>query len=325
MPGKVELEKLLYSTGLSPGNTDSLEKRSFTPLHRIVLELSSLDLDEYLTMVPGDIDKRDSLGKTPLCWAASRPNTNMVRVLLKHGASPYLADRRLQTPLHYCAGSGSAGSMKLVLEVSVQRSQLQTSSSKGSSSDLTLVGQPNQLDGVVDARDVKGRTPLNFATRMDFPAHAELLITHGANMETTDTRLNRTILLWAIYWNSHKVLPILLARGARTDVIDARDASLLHYAARFGDIETLRILGRSDLGHLDANTQDNSGFVPLEIAQSSSERCVVEEEPVRLEAISIFQRILGDTSRKTRAPQPQDDVELEHSGLQSRMDWHGWA
>lgn len=48
MPDSYEMEKLFFAAGLSMSDTDSLEKRNFTILHRIVLGFSSADLESYL-------------------------------------------------------------------------------------------------------------------------------------------------------------------------------------------------------------------------------------------------------------------------------------
>ena len=302
MPGSAELETLLWSTGLSVNDTDSLEKRNFTPLHRIVLGLSSVRLDAYLDMTTSEIDKRDLLGKTPLCWAASRPDSRAVETLLRYGASPSLADHRKQTPLHYCAGSGTPQSMELVLKAAMNKAHQQASTWREGNRPDDFSDQPDFLGHIVDTRDSKGRTPLNFATRMDFPEHTQLLISYGADMECIDAVLDRTTLLCAIYWQSHKVLPILLESGACTDIVDSRHASILHYAARFGDLKALDILSKYDLGQLDINSRDDSGHIPWEIFASRHERCITEDEDTREKSVKLFSQILENATKHITRP-----------------------
>ena len=288
MPGSAELELLQSSAGLSFSDTESLAKRNFTPLHRIVLGLSTLDLVSYLDTTTSELNTKDSLGKTPLCWAASRPDTETVRILLDYGASPCLGDYRQQTPLHYCAGSGTADSIALILQAAMDESKHQASDWNRSNADEEDKEGPDFLRAIVDARDSKGRTPLHFATRMNFPEHAKLLLSYGAHTECVDAVADRTTLLCAIYWNSHEVISILLDSGARTDVLDSRNASILHYAARFGDLATLALLSTAQLGQLDVDARDDSGYTAWEIFESRHERCITELDDARIDPVMVF-------------------------------------
>lgn len=313
------MEELLYAAGLSRSDNDSLEKRNFTALHRIVLGFSSLDLGSYLETSTSELDMRDSLGKTPLCWAASRPSSKTVETLINFGASPSLGDSRSQTPLHYCAGSGTSEATKLVLEAALEEAKLRARKWKRQSTSDTSDTSPDFFSAIVDAPDAKGRTPLNFAVRMDFPVHAELLISYGANLEAVDSVLNRTMLLSAIYWSSHQVLPLLLASGARTDVLDARKATLLHYAAKFGDLTTLKILSGFDIGALDVDATDDVGSTAWAIFESRHERCVYEDEAIRAESMLAFQKILDNVSgRHANIPhvcaETIDEIGSDHTG-----------
>ncbi|KAG6989898.1 hypothetical protein G7Y79_00061g092850 [Physcia stellaris] len=127
---------------------------------------------------------------------------------------------------------------------------------------------------------------------MDFPVHAKLLISYGANLEAIDSVLDRTMLLSAVYWRSHNVLPILLANGARTDVLDARKASLLHYAANFGDLGTLEILRDFNIGALDVDALDDAGRTARTIFESRTDRCIEEDDVIRVRSAEAFRTIL---------------------------------
>lgn len=285
-PGITFFEDFLSTIGLSRHETDSLYKRKFSVVHRIVLGLSNLDLDEYLITANEEIDRPDQSGKTPLCWAASRPNPSLVETLLRRGASLVIGDRRKQTPLHYCAGSGHAFSMEVMLRAA--RDGLDNTPLSRRSS---LAG-PVAFSTIINARDSKGRTPLNFATRMNFPIHAQLLISAGADVEAPDEPLRRTIMLTAIYWNSCKVLPLLLRSGARTDQYDAGKATILHYAARYASLETLRVLSQHDLGNIDTEARDDGGLIAVQTFKSSLNRVEWESEHNRTESDTLFAQIL---------------------------------
>lgn len=52
--------------------SDFVEEQDYTQLHKIVLGLSMLDLEEAIRDRPEDVNKTDIMGRTPLAWAACR-------------------------------------------------------------------------------------------------------------------------------------------------------------------------------------------------------------------------------------------------------------
>jgi hypothetical protein len=292
-PGDAFHEDFLTTMNLSREDPETLTKRKFSVAHKIVLGLSNLDLEEFLRAAPEEIDRPDQLGRTPLSWAASRPNPTFVEILLQHGASLYTADRRRQTPIHYCAGSGHAYSMELLLKAAKERSQNERRRRPSQSHSLLTVSD------VINAKDSKGRTPLNFATRMNFPMHVRLLIDAQADAEAPDEPLKRTIVLTAVYWNSHRVLPILLQTPVRTNQSDACKATILHYAARYANTNTLDVLLQHDLDKIDILARDDSGLTALETFESEVDRVESETEYVRTESAAKFREILTRQAQKT--------------------------
>ncbi len=240
-----------------------------------------MDLDAYLKINSSEIDNQDLTGKTALAWAASRKDPRPVRTLLKHGASTRVADYRFKTPLHYCAGSGDPEAVQLILEAIKERNELQPGSGKS----------------VIEAGDDKNRTPLNYASRMNLYPHTQLLVDYGADLEATESKTKRTILLNAVYWNSHKVLPLLLARGARTDIRDSRNETLLHHIARFADLQTLQIMAEHDLGYIDVSAVNVLGLTALQIFDSTDARCSPEAGNDRGLAAELFSTILRNARR----------------------------
>lgn len=242
--------------------------------------VGTLPLEDFLKASCSEIDDRDLTGKTPLAWAASRLDPEPVRILLKYGASMKISDNRFKTPLHYATGSGAPESVELILQA-------------------ILAMEENEEPGptsLIEAGDDKGRTPLNYATRMDLYPHTEILLKYGASLEARESNTKRCILLNAIYWNSHKVIPLLLARGARTDYQDVNGASLLHHLARFGDLETLRIFSETSFGFVDSDIEDNKGLTAIDAFNSPSARCSPDKVETRDVAVQLFGKILGNAS-----------------------------
>lgn len=240
-------------------------------------------LDDYLKVNCSEIDDRDLTGKTALAWAASRHDHVPVGILLRHGASLRIADNRSKTPLHYAAGSGAPESVELILQAIKKLEQ------DGTTLDPSLI----------EAGDDKARTPLNYATRMDLYPHTKLLLKYGASLDARESKTKRCILLNSIYWNSHTVIPLLLSRGAKTDYRDSNGATLLHHIARFGDLETLRLLSQLKIGHIDPNIKDAKGLTAVDAFNSSNARCSPEEGETREIAVQLFGRILGNATSGT--------------------------
>ena len=86
-------------------------------MHKIVLGLSLLSLEEELIHHPEDIDTMDALGRTPLVWAAARGDAHNVALLLGAGADPNAMDIQYTTAVSCAAERDHVVSMQLLLEV----------------------------------------------------------------------------------------------------------------------------------------------------------------------------------------------------------------
>ena len=92
------------------------ERRMFTHIHRIILQLLAVDLEKALLRDRSGVDKPDADGRTPLSWAAARGDSKSVELLLRYGASPDTPDRIGQGPLRQSLKSHNAACLKLLLE-----------------------------------------------------------------------------------------------------------------------------------------------------------------------------------------------------------------
>lgn len=71
---------------------------------------------DLLLQKDAEINAQSFSGQTALHFASSKDNLDIVRKLIKHGASPRLKDKRGQLPLHRAAAVGSVPIVKLLLE-----------------------------------------------------------------------------------------------------------------------------------------------------------------------------------------------------------------
>ena len=101
--------------GLFPAMEAVEERRRFSRIHKIVLQILHLDLEKEVLKNPSMIDALDADRRTPLSWAAARGDSKFVEVLLRHGASPNTPDRIGQGPLRQALKAHNATCAKLLL------------------------------------------------------------------------------------------------------------------------------------------------------------------------------------------------------------------
>ena len=83
------------------------------------------------------------------------------------------------------------------------------------------------------SRDEKQRTPLQLAARGGCLEIVEMLIAHGADVNTTDEKF-QTPLQMASYYGFKEVVETLLAKGAKVDAANRWQITPLHLAASRG-------------------------------------------------------------------------------------------
>src|SRR2546421_10107962 len=80
---------------------------------------------------------------------------------------------------------------------------------------------------------------------------------------------NWTPLASCIFWNMHDSIRLLLSSGASRLVRTKEGDTLLHSAARYGDVETLGLLAdKGTLGDVDLEARNGVGRTAREIAEA---------------------------------------------------------
>jgi ankyrin repeat protein len=195
---------------------------------------------------------------TALHTAVEKGNVDLVKLFLEKGAKLENRDWQDRTPLHRAADRGSASN-----EVSRQLAQI-----------LLAAGAD------LEARDEYGLTPLHVATSSHRDGGvAVFLIEQGADVNAVvkpdkdtagsgvDTRLGRTPIFGAAGRGKTDVVTLLIAKGARADVKDAKGVTPLHEAARgYKTEEVIRLLVENGA---DVKAADENGSTPLHCAAES--------------------------------------------------------
>lgn len=250
------------------GGIDWADEHEFTTMHRIVTGLSSKDLETELQLHPEDIDKQDSLGRSPISWAAARGNEGHITSLLAYGADPNILDVQLSGPVTYSADRSHAVCTRLLLDAHAKTDPVLPAGMKigtplncaaRNADDPAVIELLLQYGAEVDACGVDRRTPLIHAARKDKADFAHIMLEYGANINAVASD-GQTPLTTAIINNSHSVVELLLDRWGEYSVCPRLSGPhLLRVVAQYADAETITLLNRTDHFRLKYDNEYSTG------------------------------------------------------------------
>ncbi|CAK1365360.1 unnamed protein product [Cercospora beticola] len=242
-------------------DTEQLDSRRFTMLHKIVLGLFGRGLREELEAATASINVRDGTGYTPLAWAAARGDKDSVQTLLEHGASVTMTNNVHHQPIHLAAQTGNVETVRTLIQhgADINARAQDTLMSPlhegvGTKDDREHVQGLIYLGAEVEGLDFCGWTPLHWCCWRGYLQNLTALLDSGANVHARTNDGNAPLML-AVANNSVNCIPALVAAGAETKVVKNNGWSLLHYAAVGGKVETLRALAKADLSRCDLYNQ----------------------------------------------------------------------
>jgi len=178
--GSKKLAEKLFSV-MSDLEVDSVDDQHRSPLF-IAASGNRVEVAEYLLESrKANVNIMDDFQFRPLDIAVCRGNTEMVTILLKHGASTLASSLEEPSPLHISAESGLTDIAEILLE----------------------------NGAYVNLEDDKGNTALHIAIEFDRSEMVELLLRHHANT-TTMNKLSQTPLIAGIVAGNMAVVRILL-------------------------------------------------------------------------------------------------------------------
>ena len=250
-------------------DTDYLQTCGFSTLHKIVLRISRGDLRSELVISTASIDQGDARKHTPLSWAVIRDDFEAVQALLVFGADPDRADHLGRPPLHFARSPGvckallNAGAKATLRNFHYQRSALHCCCYTSASLEVVdlLIGT-----GIpVDVRDTDDETPLLNAVFCHQTATAQRLIGHGADVNATNISSRHSTIHFAVGYDHHEIIPLLLAKGVHYISIDSNGKNIAHLAASSSGTKTMEVLEKANLAGLDFSLRDRNGETPADI------------------------------------------------------------
>ncbi|KAI8652813.1 PNP-UDP-1 domain-containing protein [Fusarium keratoplasticum] len=183
------------------------------------------------------LGSNDEAYRTPLSWAATNGQVEMVSYLLNTGKVDAESKcPRGRTPLHYAAGRGHVGVMEALLMIA---------------------------GADINARDDRSRTPLHLAVREKQGPAVQWLLDHGADLNTKDT-WDDTPLRHAVKDDNVAMMRQLL--GKDQTGLSSRDdcRGLLSFAVSEGSMAAFKLL--VDEYKMDVNSKDSDGRTVLLVA-----------------------------------------------------------
>ncbi|KAH0537365.1 hypothetical protein FGG08_005844 [Glutinoglossum americanum] len=193
-------------------------------------------------------DSKDDGGRTPLSWAASRGQEEIVKLLL--GRDDVVADSKDKcgrAPLWWAAKGGFTEIAELLL---------------------------SRDDVVADSKDVDGRTPLSVALSDGNVEFARVLLSRDDVVADSQDSAGFTPLMWAAFMGRIEAVKLLLGRDdVAVNSKDICGQAPLLYAASSGHTEVVELLlSRDDVA---VNSKGIRGQAPLSYAASNGHMEVV--------------------------------------------------
>lgn len=271
-----DLEAQLHTLFKLDEVPDDLE---FTTAHRMVLGISHVGLEDYLSEHPEDINKPDLLGRAPLWWAVRRDDIPRSHALLAHGADPNIANAAGRSPLHNAAVQGNP---ELASELLAHGADVRQRSFEGKTplqvvgayaareeDVLTVVHELLDAGSDIDAGDSYGRTPVSLCCFDSHVGIARLLLGRGADVSIPDLR-GLLPLHWAIYDGAARIVELYLAHGdCEMTFVAEEGMNFLHFMAERCTVERVvdTVLAMADVSKVDPDAEDSRGRTAAEILE----------------------------------------------------------
>ena len=235
---------------------DALDQQNISLVHKAFLGLTPIDLEQILQSLPKSLlNIGDTFGRTPLYWAAHRGDSKSVALLLKYGADALCINQIGVSPLHVAIITKNQQAIRQLINVSSHGDRdlfgyLPIHYACEHGVDLDIFKEILSRSHDINSPTRRGETPLTTASYRNKLNIAEWLIDQGANLDMTDID-GRSCLHLAIYGNSNPVLRLLLRHQANHRAKTNAGETLLHYAAQYGNLESIQILSAFRLDGID--------------------------------------------------------------------------
>lgn len=287
-------------TSLNPSKLSFLEKLvtcdnddedpTSTPLHDCLLGNDNNSLSVALALCPSDVNRLDYLGWSPMHLAIWRGDKAALSMMLACPDSNLQVRSSDGDSLLHVAVRLEEGSMemtRLLLEAGADvNARIDIRSYYGRTPIIFAFHNPETLQLLLE-RDAEHtieveyndsvrclENPVTYASNrnFDFEDGADrqhrwdkslgLLVSYGIDLDLPDS-FGLTPLLWVIVNRNGALLRLLIQYGARIDPVDEDGWGILHFAARFGDLELINILSDAKIKGIQPDAKSTDGESPM--------------------------------------------------------------
>lgn len=284
-------EEDAYAIRKSLEETDFMETRQFTLIHKLALGLVTRSLEDQLEISTAQINSQDSKGRTPLSWATLRNDQKTVETLLAFGADPNICDNSGNSCLHFvrspelCSALLDKKADVHIAEKTLGMSCMQAVCKR--SDDPKVIELLHSRGADVNFRDNDGETPLMNAIFKRHSGAARRLIDLGADVNAANHSSHDTPIHFAVTFDHHEILPLLLRKGADPSIINRWGHNVASDAAVSAGPKTMKALAEADLTGINLAAKDGEGKIATDYM---AERVVFEDSET--ETREAFQMLL---------------------------------
>uniref|UniRef100_A0A0B7KA64 protein S-acyltransferase n=1 Tax=Bionectria ochroleuca TaxID=29856 RepID=A0A0B7KA64_BIOOC len=220
---------------------DALDETGFAPLHQAIMQGHTQAVQDLID-AGADVNCKSYDGETPLMAAAVFGRTECMRRLLLTRRINRIdeRDRHKDTALHHVVSKCDPEAVRLLLEAGASPSL------------LSILGRFPLHRAVGD----KNQNPAEIAATINL-----LLDAPGTDINATDNR-GDTAIMDVVRYNKHVALRCLVQAGPSFAASNKYSATVLHYAACFGDLETLHVLDGQQLTCINWKLPDDGNWTP---------------------------------------------------------------
>ena len=298
-------------------DTDFMESRQFTTIHKIVLQLLTKDLRQELEISTADLNAVDTLGRTPLIWATMRDDLVAVRTLIAFEAETNISDVEGNTALHHvrsadvCTALVKAGA-NMEARNSTHKQTCVHCICK-TVDDPELINCLHEFGADIDPREADDETPLMNAIYSRFTKTVEKLIELGADVNAANRSSKETPIHFAVAYGHDEIIPLLIERGANYAALNRHGLSLAHMIAGFATCNTVEVLSKLDLSDLDLSCVDDEGKTPED---RLSDRQALQDSEVGIhESFARFTSLIMEAkARKSLQRQKSETGNVRNEG-----------